>query len=85
MVRVVSIASVVVNFTARSLHLWLLCSHRQVSIAAEKDVTRAIVMNDLLVDAVSFLTTSVTMHAISSYRGIHRLHIDRIEGRTHLI
>ena len=67
MVRVVSIASVVVNFTACTLHLWLLRSHRQVSIAAEKDVTGAIVVNDLLIDAVSLLTTSVAMHAISSY------------------
>ena len=67
MVRVVSIASVVVNFSTSTLHLWLLRSHRQVSIAAEKDVARAIVVNDLLIDAVSLLTTSVAMHAITSY------------------
>ena len=67
MVRVVSIASVVVNFSTSTLHLWLLRSHRQVSIAAEKDVARAIVVNDLLIDAVSLLTTCVTVQAIASY------------------
>ena len=85
MVRVVSITSVVVNFTACTLNLWLLRSHRQVSIAAEKDVAGAIVVNNLLINAVSLLTTCVAMHAISSYRGVHWLHINRIKGRTHLI